>query len=136
MDLTNRYALRVKLNKFEHQAVFIQALLCELLNKSGVTGATLVQGCCTVYGDSCYHVWVEDGQGVSYDVSKKLFKEFDIPEFVLSKEQIKDAHKDQLTVDLFELYESDKKEFWKKCPQKFLNFRLKCHSQLSKTGHL
>ena len=132
----NRYALKVKLNKLEHQAVFIQALLCELLNKSGVPGATLVQGYCTVYGDSCYHVWVEDAQGVPYDVTKKLFREFDVPDFVLTKDSIEGAQKDQLTVDLFEVYQSDQKDFWKKSPKKFIDFRAKCHTQLSKTLHL
>ena len=136
MDLITRYSLRVKLHKLEHQAVFIQALLCELLNKSGVPGVALVQGYCTVYGDSCYHVWVEDGQGSPFDVTKKLFKEFDVPDFKLTKEPMKGAHKDQLTVDLFDLYEKDTKEFWKKASKTFLDFRAKCHAQISKTGHL
>ena len=135
-DLVNRYALKVKLNKLEHQAVFIQALLSELLNKSGAQKTTLVQGYCTVYGDSCYHVWVEDDQGVSFEVTKKLFKEFDIPDFILSKDPIEGAQKDQLTVDLFELYTSDQKEFWKKASRKFLDFRAKCHTQFAKNGHL
>jgi hypothetical protein len=135
-DLVNRYALKVKLNKLEHQSVFIQVLLSELLNKSGVSGATLVQGYCTVYGESCYHVWVEDDKGTSFDVTKKLFKEFDIPDFKLTKEPIVGAQKDQLTVDHYELYKSDPKEFWKKASRKFLEFRAKCHIHLAKTGRL
>jgi len=136
MDLVNRYTLKVKLNKLEHQAVFIQALLSELLIKSGVSGATLVQGYCTVRGDSCYHMWVEDERGTVFDVTKKLFKEFDIPDFILTKEHIEGAQKDQFVVDLCELYKSDQKEFWKKASKKFFEFRSKCHTQFSKNGHL
>ena len=133
MDLVRRYALKVKLNKLEHQAVFIQALLCELLNQDG---ATLVQGYCTVYGDSCYHVWIECDGCEPIDVTRLIFKEFDVPNFVLTKDHVEGAHKDQLTADLFELYQKDQKEFWKKAPKKFLDFRAKCRSQISKNGHL
>ena len=136
MDLQTRYALRIKLNKFEHQAVFIQALLCELINKGGKSNSTLVQGYCTVYGDSCYHVWIEDEQGNVTDVAKKIFKEFDTPDFILTKNYIEKANKDQITVDLFELYSSDPKAFWKKASHPFLAFRSKCHSQMTKNSHL
>jgi hypothetical protein len=133
MDLITRYSLKVKLNKLEHDSVFIQALLCELMNQDG---ATLVEGTCTVYGDSCHHVWIEDKGGLVTDVVRKLFKEFDVPDFTTTKELVKGAHKDQLTVDLFELYQKDKKEFWKKASKTFLDFRSKCHAQFSKNGHL
>jgi len=126
-----RFALKIKLYRFGDQAVFMQALLSELLNKSGsATGATVVQGYCTAYGESCYHVWVEDDKGVATDLTQFLFPEYQI---TLTKEPIEGAAKDQLTVDLFELYKSDQKEFWKKAPRKFLDFRAKCHTQVSKT---
>jgi hypothetical protein len=136
MDLISRYALKVKLYKHDQQAVFIQALLCELLSKSGTLQTTLVQGYCTVYGDSCYHIWLEDEHGSIVDITKKLFKEFDIPDFTVTKDVIEGAHKDQLTADMFELYQNDTREFWKKASKKFLDFRAKCHAQISKTGHL
>jgi hypothetical protein len=128
-----RFALKLKLYKLADQNVFMQALLSELLNKSGsATGATVVQGYCTAYGESCYHVWVEDHKGVATDLSHFLFPEYKL---TLTKEPIEGAQKDQLTVDLFELYKSDQKEFWKKAPRKFLDFRAKCHTQVSKTLH-
>jgi hypothetical protein len=133
MDLITRYSLKVKLNKLEHDSVFIQALLCELMNQDG---ATLVEGTCTVYGDSCHHVWIEDKGGLVTDVVRKLFKEFDVPDFKLSKEMKPGLKKDQLTSDLFELYHKDQKDFWKKASKKFLDFRAKCRAQISKNGHL
>jgi hypothetical protein len=127
-----RFSLRIKLYKLTDQAVFIQALLSELLNKSGATGATVVQGYCTAYGESCYHVWVEDDKGTVTDVIQYLFPEYQ--NVTLSKEPIEGAQKDQLTVDLYELFKSDQKEFWKKAPKKFLDFRSKCHAHLSKSS--
>ena len=130
----SRFALKIKLYKLADQAVFIQALLSELLNKSGSHGATVVQGYCTVIGESCYHVWVEDDKGVQTDIVQYLFPEY--PDVVLSKDPpIRDPQKDQFTVDLYELYKSDQKEFWKKAPKKFLDFRSKCHALLSKSSH-
>jgi hypothetical protein len=127
-----RFALKIKLYRFGDQAVFMQALLSELLNKSGsATGATVVQGYCTAYGESCYHVWVEDDKGVVTDLTQFLFPEYQI---TLTKEPIEGAAKDQLTADLFDIYKSDQKEFWKKASRKFLDFRAKCHTQVSKTS--
>jgi hypothetical protein len=133
MDLVTRYSLKVKLNKLEHESVFIQAHLCELMNQEG---ATLVEGSCTVYGDSCYHVWIEDKDGRVTDVTRKLFKEFDVPDFKLSRDMAPGLQKDQKTADLFELYRDEPKEFWKKASKKFLDFRSKCRAQISKTGSL
>jgi len=139
-QLISRFALKVKLNKFEHQAVFIQALLCEILNKlGGATTHKLVQGYCTLHGQSCQHFWIEGPQQEPIDITRKLFKQFDVPDLILSKDPIAGAEKDQFTTDLFEVYEScdaNKKEFWKKAPKKFLDFRSKCHGQISKTSHL
>jgi hypothetical protein len=127
-----RFSLRIKLYKLADQAVFIQALLSELLNKSGSQGATVVQGYCTVYGESCYHVWVEDDKGVPTDIVQYLFPEYQ--NVILSKDQpVGNTQKDQFTADLYELYKSDQKEFWKKAPKKFLEFRSKCHARVPKT---
>ncbi len=122
-----RYVLKLKLYKLADQAVFIQALLCELLNKSGSTGATLVQGYCTAYGESCYHLWVEDDKGNVTDLTQYLFPEYKV---TLSKEPIEGAAKEQFVVDLYDLYKSDQKEFWKKSTRRFLDFRAKCHKDL------
>lgn len=118
-----RFALRVKLHKFETQAVFIQAILSEILNKSGKK-TTMVKGYCTSHGQSCFHIWLEDDSGEIIDITKFLFPQFQ--NILLSKEEIPNAMKDQFTVDLFELYNSDKKDFWKKAPKKLLDFRSKC----------
>jgi hypothetical protein len=127
MDIVKRYSLRVKLHKVEKEAVFIQAILCELLNKvGGGTSHRLVQGFCTAHGESCYHIWVKnDATSEDIDVIRYLFPEY---QTILTQEEVPGALKDQLTVDLFELYESgDYKEFWKKAPKKVLDFRSKCH---------
>ena len=115
MDIVKKYALRVKLYKVEKEAVFIQAILCELLNKvGGGTSHRLVQGFCTAHGESCYHVWVKnDATSEDIDVIRHLFPEY---QTVLTQEQVPGSTplKDQLTVDLFELYESgEQKDFWK-----------------------
>jgi hypothetical protein len=75
-------------------------------------------------------VWVEDDKGVVTDLTQFLFPEYQI---TLTKEPIEGAAKDQLTSDLFDIYKSDQKEFWKKASRKFLDFRAKCHTQVSKT---
>ena len=133
MDI-KKYALRVKLYKLEKEAVFIQAILCELLNKAigGKPSHRLVQGFCTAHGESCYHVWVKnDSTSEDIDVIRNLFPEY---QTVLTQEEIPGAMKDQLTVDLYELYASGEfKDFWKKAPKKVLDFRSKCHSLLSKS---
>lgn len=128
MDPVVNYALRVKLHKLHHNAVFIQALLSEILNKSGKK-TFLVKGYCTVNSDSCFHIWIEDDMGATIDVTRHIFPEFNVTDFKLSKDKIKGAQEDQFTVDLFELYEKDKREFWKKASIQFLNFRSKCHAK-------
>ena len=118
-----RFALRVKLYKMETQAVFIQAILSEILNKSGKK-TTMVKGYCTSGGESCFHVWLEDDTGEIIDITKFLFPQYQ--DVSLTKEDVPGAMKDQFTVDLFELYNSDKADFWKKAPRKLLDFRTKC----------
>ena len=77
-------------------------------------------------------MWVEDDKGVVTDLVQFLFPEYQ--NVTLTKEPIEGAQKDQLTVDLYELYKSDPKEFWKKASKKFLDFRAKCHTQVSKSS--
>jgi hypothetical protein len=135
MDIVKRYSLRVKLHKLEKEAVFIQAILCELLNKvgGGKPSHRLVQGFCTAHGESCYHVWVKnDATSEDIDIIRYLFPEY---QTFLTQEEVPGALKDQLTVDLYELYASgEQKDFWKKAPKKVLDFRSKCHSLASKSS--
>jgi hypothetical protein len=126
-DVQRRLALRMKLNKIDGVGVTGPVLLNELLYKQGYQ-SNVVQGYCTVNGESCWHVWVESG-GIQYDIGYTLAcledPEFSKCQFVLTRDTPAEYQKDDLVITSWELYLKDHKEFWKKMPKKVQDFRYK-----------
>ena len=128
MDL----ALRLKLHKLENSGIFNAVLFHDTLNKNN---SELIQGYCTVNGDTCWHVWSRVS-GEDLDIARFIAilkdKEFERCEFKLGTEEPEGAQKDPETLELWELYKRDKGAFWRKAPKKFLDFRSSHLRRISK----
>jgi hypothetical protein len=89
----------------------------------------LVQGYCSVNGDSCWHVIVmveDEVLDIGYELACLQDPEFTKCKFVLSQvEPEGEYQKDQLVIDSWDLYQKDPKDFWKKMPKKVQDFRAK-----------
>lgn len=125
--IQHHLALRMKLHNIDGVGVTAPILLNELLYKNKYQ-TKLVQGYCTVNGDSCWHVWVQVGSenfDIGYTLACFQDAEFAKCQFVLSQTAPEEYQKDQKVIDSWELYEKDHKEFWKKAPKKIQDFRAK-----------
>ena len=117
----------MRLNKIDGVGVTGPILLNELLYKSGYH-SNLVQGYCTVNGESCWHVWVTNA-GSTHDIGYTLAclddPEFSKCRFVLTQQEPETFQKDKMVIDSWDVYLKDRHEFWKKMPKKIQNFRAK-----------
>jgi len=130
-----QFALRLRLHKLHDTGVLATILLHELLQKQGQE-VSLVQGYLTVMGETCWHVWIEDEKDRPIDLGRMLAcmeePEFEKCFFKLVKEKPDDADikTDPVNVEFWEM--RDRRDFWKKAPKKFLEFRTRCHKAVSK----
>lgn len=124
MDIFNRYILKLRVNGLHNCGLYGNILLHELfVRHDGATDSKLVQGYITVGFETCWHMWVEMGDA-KYDVISNISDTkfeylYDRPE--------SGAEEDDEVTEEFELYKSNKVEFWTKpsTPQKVKNFRAK-----------
>ena len=135
-DVQKRLALKLKLNKIDNCGLTAPILLNEILAKCGHT-TKLVQGYCSLSEETCWHVWVEIGPSehgshhkldIGYTIACLNDKEFEKCTMILHTglaPGAKTPQKDTETVDMWEIYQKDSKEFWKKQPIKVQNFRAK-----------
>jgi hypothetical protein len=130
VDIQKRLALKLKLNKIDNCGLTAPILLNEILAKCGHT-TQLVQGYCSLSEDTCWHVWVECGAqklDIGYTIACLNDKEFEKCTVILHTriaQGAKPPQKDTESVDNWETYQKDSKEFWKKQPIKIQNFRAK-----------
>ena len=135
-DIQKRLALKLKLNKIDNCGLTAPILLNEILAKQGLK-TRLVQGYCSLSGDTCWHVWVEIQMSehgspqkldIGYTIACLQDQEFEKCEMILHTTLApgaKTPQKDTESVDMWEIYQKDSKEFWKKQPTKVQNFRAK-----------
>jgi hypothetical protein len=137
VDIQKRLALKLKLNKIDNCGIVAPILLNELLAKRGHV-TKLVQGYCSMASDTCWHVWVEVDKCTALGPAEKLDigytiaclhdKEFEKCNMILHTNLAPESSEpktDTEVLDLWEVYQKDSKEFWKKQPVKIQNFRAK-----------
>lgn len=129
-DIQKRLALKLKLNKIDNCGLTAPILLNEILAKQGLK-TRLVQGYCSLSEDTCWHVWVEiehQKLDIGYTIACLNDKEFEKCSMILHTglaPGAKPPQQDTESVDMWEIYQKDSKEFWKKQPIKVQNFRAK-----------
>jgi hypothetical protein len=134
-DIQKRLALKLKLNKIDDCGIAASILLNEILAKQGVS-TKLVQGYCSLSGETCWHVWVEvesefgpkQKLDIGYIIACLQDREFENCTVLLHTgiaPGSKEPKSDTETLDNWELYQKDSKEFWKKQSTKLQNFRAK-----------
>jgi hypothetical protein len=140
IDIQKRLALKLKLNKIDSCGLAAPILLNELLAKLG-HDTQLVQGYCSLSGDTCWHVWVEvelsehgakQKLDIGYTIACLQDKEFEKCTMILHKNIApgnKTPQQDTESVDNWGVYQKDSKEFWKKQSAKIQNFRAKVLSE-------
>jgi len=130
VDIQKRLALKLKLNKIDNCGITAPILLNEILAKCGHT-TRLVQGYCSLTGETCWHVWVEIGAlklDIGYTIACLQDREFEKCCPILHTNVVpgaKEPQRDTESVDNWEVYQKDSKEFWKKQTIKVQNFRAK-----------
>ena len=130
--IQKRLALKFRVNKIENSGVHGPIILNELFQHKDKNSSTkLVEGFLKINTDEpevCWHLWIEDGDGVVYDINKTLAcmrdPGFENIEFEYIKEYDKSDKPEEL-LEQWKLYQDNKQEFWKKSPQQLKNFRSK-----------
>lgn len=117
MDLSKRFALRLKLHKVQCSIVHQNALL-----KRAVPNSRLVEGYSLCEDQACWHCWVVGPDGTIYDVGKSLDISYTYSDTI--PEGYKEMKHDQLEENksLYKLYIDDPKQFWKNAPSSVNNF--------------
>ena len=136
-DVQKRLALKLKLNKIDNCGIVAPILLNEILAKQGLS-TKLVQGYSSLSNETCWHVWVEVSKcnalgpveklDIGYTIACLQDKEFLSCQMILHTNLVpgsKPPQKDTESVDSWEVYQKDSKEFWKKQSIKIQNFRAK-----------
>jgi hypothetical protein len=129
-EIQYRLALKLKLRKIDSCGIAAPILLNEILAKNGFK-TELVQGYCSVNQETCWHVWIEtDGKQIDIGQTIASLKDsrFKNVSVILHKNIAPDApapQTDTETLDEWDLYQKDHKEFWKKQPMRVQNARAK-----------
>ena len=131
--LLNRYSLKLRVNGLQNCGLSGNVLLHELFDRNDFRGTRLVQGYITLGEETCWHVWVEDeATNEKYDVISRLATGNNAGFTYLYERPESGAEEDDEVTAEFELYKSNKAEFWKKLstPTKVKNFRAKMMKKL------
>jgi hypothetical protein len=131
--LLNRYILKLRVNGLQNCGLYGNVLLHELFDRNDFRGTRLVQGYITLGEETCWHVWVEDeATNEKYDVISRLATGNNAGFTYLYERPESGAEEDAEVTAEFELYTSNKAEFWKKLstPTKVKNFRAKMMKKL------
>ena len=117
MDISKRFALRLKLHKVNCSIVHQNALL-----KRAVANSRLVEGYSLCDKEACWHCWVVGPDGVIYDVGKSLNISYTYSDTI--PEGYNEMKHEQLEENksLYKLYIDDQKMFWKNAPSSVNNF--------------
>lgn len=133
-ECVRRLSLRIRLYKVGGTVIHHQALLARYLRTVKKVDCKLVDGF-IVTGDneSCWHCWIELGDGSKQDITYHIA---DIPDTRASLvHQVPDGvvrvdladERGRMIVDenmrLFDLFQSDEKKFWSEAPPNVKSFR-------------
>jgi hypothetical protein len=130
VDIQKRLALKLKLNKIDNCGIVAPILLNELLAKLGHE-TKLVQGYCSVAGETCWHVWPEIGVqkfDIGYTIACLNDKEFAKCTMILHTNLAPGSSEpktDTEVLDMWDVYKKDPREFWKKQSSQIQSFRAK-----------
>lgn len=121
-DLVKRLALKMKMYKVEGTPVHHTALCYLYLRKT--MNVKMVAGY-AISGDKecCRHYWVEDQEGTRYDVAYELgclyspeLKDLPVEMTDRMMEGYQVIDDDSVNQTLFEMFQSNPKQFWQECP--------------------
>ena len=133
METVNRLVLKFRVNKIQVPGIYGPIILCEFLNHLQKTNAySIKEGYLKIETNDkpevCWHLWVENEEGEKFDINKLLAErndeEFSVCDFEYM-DSVDESVKPEDIYKEWELYQKDKKEFWKKSPMKLKNFRSK-----------
>lgn len=131
IQIQKRLALRLKLNKIDNLGISAPILLNEILAKNKYK-TKLVQGYCSLGGETCWHIWVvindNEPVDINYTIACLHDTSFINRNMILHMNILPGAPApttDTENTDNWELYQSDHHAFWKKQPIKLQNMRAK-----------
>jgi len=135
-ELKNKLILHLRVNKLDNTGIYPPILLHELLIYKNFTNCKLKQGFISMNGQNhCWHLWIENGDEVidiNQDIARHLNDYFKLIKFDLTTETPEKYDKDETNVCQWELYNEEKKKFWKEQSMKSRNFRGKVIHKLFK----
>lgn len=129
-EIKNKLILHLRLNKLDNSGIFPPIILNELLIHKGFTDCKLKQGFISLNNEGhCWHIWNENNENKVIDINQeiacRLNEYFRNVEFNLSTDVPEKFDKNDDYVAQWELYNNDKKKFWKEQPMKIRDFRSK-----------
>ena len=125
--MDKRLALKLRLNKIDDCGISASLLLHESIKNS-----TLVQGYFTIQGETCWHVVVSHEDTI-LDMGYQLACLQD-PEFLkcpvsFSRDEPESYKKNDDIIKQWDLYQSDRRAYWKQTSKKVREFRSKLLSK-------
>jgi len=137
-ELKQKLILHMRVNKLDNTGIFPPILLHELLINKKFSNCKLKQGFISMNGQGhhCWHLWIENEEeiiDINQDIACHLNEYFKSIKFDLTTETPEKYDKDETNVCQWELYNEDKKNFWKEQPMKYRNFRAKVLNKIFKS---
>jgi hypothetical protein len=137
-EIVTRLALRLKVHQVGGAVVHHVAILKKALDRKGVT-SRMIKGYCVIEDtkEACEHYWLRTEEGLDLDIGFAVAR-LKNPELMVLEPVLleilppglirSDAEETRILNEnhrLFELFESDPKEFWREAPRDVSTFLLK-----------
>jgi hypothetical protein len=134
-EIKKKFTLHLKLNKLTNSGILPPILLYEVLVHKGFKKCELKQGFMSAGSDHCWHIWIVNQNEVidiNHDLVFEKHENFKHISFDLTTEIPEKFEKNDEFVHMWELYNEDKKKFWKEQPMNVKNFRAKMFNKIFK----
>lgn len=135
-EIKKKFTLHLKLNKLTSTGILPPILLHEILVHKGFKNYKLKQGFMSAGPEHCWHIWIAGDDDDVIDINHDLvFEKHEIFKHIkcdLSTEVPEKFDKNDEFVHMWELYNEDKKKFWKEQPMNVKNFRSKMFNKIFK----
>jgi hypothetical protein len=137
-EIVTLLALRLKVHQVGGGVVHHVAILKKALDRKGVT-SRMIKGYCVIEDtkEACEHYWLRTEEGLDFDIGFAVAR-LKNPELMVLEPVLleilpqglirSDAEETRILNEnhrLFELFESDPKEFWREAPRDVSTFLLK-----------
>ena len=127
MEHMNHLVLKMKMYKIQVPVIYQCALLVGYLKRFGIE-SRIQRGYLSMVGSSCPHYWVETREE-QLDIATELGVRYQpnmaqIPKSLDYTQPPDTKSFGEFSDELYELYEKNPKEFWKKRPQCLRNFKV------------